>query len=197
MAVVPDLDSPSWGTIAEPLWLFLATTPSTIKEVLIWARQWGMSGDMTRNALAWLSLVGKAYFDESSGRWKTGCLMKPSDIYVPSPVEANESDIPVDMKKLLRLLDGSRLRIPAPSPNLKILSAPSRYDKFVQCKKDTIRMITLGDRTMSIGQWARETGLSFSTISGRLAMGWTPERILEEPCHAEKRRSIARSRRPP
>ena len=36
-------------------------------------------------------------------------------------------------------------------------------------------------RSMTIVRWAEETGLTRSTIRGRLAMGWSVERALETP----------------
>ena len=85
MPIVPELSSPSWAATAEPLRIFLESTSATIKEVLLWARQIGLGGEMGRSALAWLSLAGKAYYDDHDGKWKAGCILKPSDIYEPSP----------------------------------------------------------------------------------------------------------------
>jgi lambda repressor-like predicted transcriptional regulator len=139
--------------------------------------------------LAWLSLVGKAYYDVPSGRWKTGCILKTSDIYVPSPV-LKGSEAPINMERLLRFLDTHTYR--EASPFLKISKMLPGQDSPSLRKNSPVRKITLGDRTMSLGQWAKETGLSFSTLAGRFDSGWPPERILNEPCHVDKQHSIAK-----
>lgn len=42
-----------------------------------------------------------------------------------------------------------------------------------------IRVIEYNGRARSVGQWSNETGLSHSTITNRLELGWSPEKILE------------------
>jgi lambda repressor-like predicted transcriptional regulator len=187
MAAVPDLDSPSWDRIAKPLLAFISRSPASIKEILERGRQSRMGGDATRSALAWLSLTGKAYFDDRDSRWKAGCILAPPDIYVPS-LMTRKSDTPVNMEMLLRFLDSHPHR--RASPFLRAF--PSAVREPASGKKSPVRTITFEDRTMTIGQWARETGLSFSTLAGRLDSGWPPERILKEPCHVERRHSIVR-----
>ena len=103
MPPIPKLNDPSWGTIASPVLAFLARRPAGIKQVLQWARKHRMQYAIARNALSYLSLTGKAYFDDLPGRWKAGCVLAPSSIYSPSAVPS--FDDPVDMGRLLRLLD--------------------------------------------------------------------------------------------
>ena len=43
------------------------------------------------------------------------------------------------------------------------------------------RAITALGRTMSVKQWAEETGLPYSTISTRLWIGWSPEDAVTYP----------------
>jgi hypothetical protein len=38
--------------------------------------------------------------------------------------------------------------------------------------------VTLGDRTLTLSQWSRETGINYHTIRKRIRDGWTPERAL-------------------
>ena len=47
--------------------------------------------------------------------------------------------------------------------------------------KRSSRYLTVGDRTMVAVDWSRETGLSISTITGRLKRGWSPERAISTP----------------
>ena len=42
-------------------------------------------------------------------------------------------------------------------------------------------MITYKDKTLSLADWARETGYSYDTIRSRYRRGWSPERIIETP----------------
>lgn len=41
-------------------------------------------------------------------------------------------------------------------------------------------------RTQTVGQWARETGLEFHTITGRLRRGWSVEEALTTPVPSRK-----------
>lgn len=43
------------------------------------------------------------------------------------------------------------------------------------------KTLTLGNETKSIAQWAKESGLTYSTIAGRVAKGWDAERIINTP----------------
>lgn len=186
MPIVPELSSPSWAATAEPLRIFLESTSATIKEVLLWARQIGLGGEMGRSALAWLSLAGKAYYDDHDGKWKAGCILKPSDIYEPSPTPKIDPFVRLD--RILRILDSRVSCIPGASPDLKITwPLPMRRKS-----PSPVRTITFGGETLTILQWARKTNLSASTIAGRLAMGWPPEKIVGEPYHTEKLHSITR-----
>lgn len=51
----------------------------------------------------------------------------------------------------------------------------------------TNRMLTLGDETMTIAQWAEEIGMGSNTLWRRINNGWSVERALTEPVHHEKR----------
>lgn len=44
--------------------------------------------------------------------------------------------------------------------------------------KHTARLITAFGKSMPLGDWAKITGIPYSTIRTRLRRGWTPERIL-------------------
>ncbi len=46
--------------------------------------------------------------------------------------------------------------------------------------RSTNRPITAGGRTMLLKEWAAETGIGETTIIGRLARGWSPERAVSE-----------------
>jgi hypothetical protein len=172
MAVIPELGSSGWDKIAKPMLAFLSRNPSTIEEAQAWARQDGTGAEMTRNVLAYLSLTGKAHFDDPSGKWVAGKLPGNCQFYEPSLVP--RLDEPIDMGPLLRFLDS---RTPRPEHSSQDPGPPTRRSPH------TAYRLTLGDRTLTISQWAKETGMSISTIHGRLARGWSPERILEEPLH--------------
>ncbi len=50
-------------------------------------------------------------------------------------------------------------------------------------RKDA-RLVTVGDVTRSLTEWARESGLPRHTIASRLKLGWSPERaITREAAH--------------
>lgn len=40
------------------------------------------------------------------------------------------------------------------------------------------RWLTLGDKTMTVSQWARETGIYVNTIYNRIKYGWPVDRVL-------------------
>ncbi len=44
-----------------------------------------------------------------------------------------------------------------------------------------IRYITAFGQTKSASDWARETGISYTSLIMRLNLGWSPERALTEP----------------
>lgn len=58
-------------------------------------------------------------------------------------------------------------------------------------RRKTVR-ITLNGRTMSINDWADETGLTSKVILWRIAKGWTAERTLKTPIgrHGRKRQDL-------
>jgi predicted DNA-binding transcriptional regulator AlpA len=179
MPTVPDVTSPSWGSLASPLLDCLKKSPASIKQILKRARRHRLNHDLARNAMAWLSLTGKAYFDDRDQRWRAGCILEPAQVYVPS--QASKPDKPIDWGKLLSILGPHA----PPSPFLRI-SQPREEQSRSRKGLHAIRSITLGDRTLSVKQWSLETGLSPSTIHGRLASGWPPERILGEPHHGNR-----------
>lgn len=49
------------------------------------------------------------------------------------------------------------------------------------------RMVTFNGKTMSLKQWANETGIPRGTIAARLRTGWTVERAMTEHVHKEHR----------
>lgn len=55
-------------------------------------------------------------------------------------------------------------------------------DAFVQ-QNNTSRnvSITANGKTMTIAQWARHLGVTYSSIQHRYARGWTPEEIIGTP----------------
>lgn len=57
-----------------------------------------------------------------------------------------------------------------------------------QNNKRNNRVITFGGKTQTVPQWAKELGMNPSTIHSRLNKGWSIERTLTEPLHAEKTR---------
>jgi hypothetical protein len=50
----------------------------------------------------------------------------------------------------------------------------------------------LGRRTHTISEWESITGIDQATLWYRVSRGWSVERALTEPLHAEKRNRIAR-----
>lgn len=43
------------------------------------------------------------------------------------------------------------------------------------------RLITIGDRTMTIADWCRERGIKYTTARRRLDAGWPPDRAFVPP----------------
>lgn len=52
--------------------------------------------------------------------------------------------------------------------------------KDQQNNKRRSRFVTFDGKTLTVAQWERETGISRSTIIGRLNRGWTAEKALTE-----------------
>jgi hypothetical protein len=50
------------------------------------------------------------------------------------------------------------------------------------------RRITWQGRTLTVAQWAEETGIKWGTLLNRLNQGWPPERILCQPVRGGGRR---------
>ena len=50
-----------------------------------------------------------------------------------------------------------------------------------QSNKSSNRFITFDNRTQTLSQWARETGIRKDTLRCRLENGWSVERALKEP----------------
>ena len=48
-------------------------------------------------------------------------------------------------------------------------------------------LITVGNKTLSVSDWAERTGLKKSTIRQRLRDGWTPEQSVSIPTLSEGR----------
>jgi hypothetical protein len=48
------------------------------------------------------------------------------------------------------------------------------------------RKITFQDQTLTISQWAAETGLDYFTLRNRLGRGWSAERALTTPLMSKK-----------
>jgi len=47
-------------------------------------------------------------------------------------------------------------------------------------RKSRFRWVTLGDKTLTLAEWSRETGIPHRTISDRLDCGWSVERALSK-----------------
>lgn len=55
-------------------------------------------------------------------------------------------------------------------------------DSFTQCNNmRSNRMISFGGKTMSLSQWARELGISRSTLAVRICKGWSIQRAFTTP----------------
>jgi len=57
------------------------------------------------------------------------------------------------------------------------------------------RKLTLGGRTMTLAQWAEETGISYGTLKSRLVLGWNAKRALTTPVEEKFRLKVRRVRR--
>jgi hypothetical protein len=58
-------------------------------------------------------------------------------------------------------------------------------------RRNNVRL-TLNGRTMTRAEWARETGLAFHAITGRMKLGWSDERILTTPSRKFKAAGAAK-----
>ena len=55
----------------------------------------------------------------------------------------------------------------------------TKAEQVRNCRSN--RLISFRGRTLTLAQWAEETGMHRETISGRLDDGWSPARALTEP----------------
>lgn len=64
-----------------------------------------------------------------------------------------------------------------------------RWASVAEQNRNTTRNVnlTLDGRTQCLADWATELGMRATTIHGRLSRGWSVERALTEPVHAECR----------
>ena len=53
--------------------------------------------------------------------------------------------------------------------------------KEQQLNRRNNRIFTLGEKTISISEWATHSGIKLTTIYDRLARGWTPAKALTLP----------------
>lgn len=60
--------------------------------------------------------------------------------------------------------------------------------------KRSCRFITCLGRTATVAQWARENGLTKSTLLARLNMGWPVEEAISRPCKVTGRRGTGLSK---
>jgi hypothetical protein len=61
-------------------------------------------------------------------------------------------------------------------------------DKLVQANnKRTSRYLTVAGRTMTLAEWARESGINYGTLKYRLKIGWSDERAVTEPVETKYR----------
>ena len=44
-------------------------------------------------------------------------------------------------------------------------------------------LLTVADRTLTLMQWSRETGINFKTLDNRIKLGWEPEHIVSIPAY--------------
>jgi hypothetical protein len=47
--------------------------------------------------------------------------------------------------------------------------------------KRNCTMVTYGDKTQSLAEWARESGLPYSTLLSRISKGWDFEKAINTP----------------
>lgn len=68
------------------------------------------------------------------------------------------------------------------------LTIPPGEGEYIQKnERRNLKKITFQGKTLSISKWAKETGLSNSTIEGRLANNWSIENTLTTPLIKKKR----------
>lgn len=48
-------------------------------------------------------------------------------------------------------------------------------------------LLEFDGRSLSVSEWAREKSIPIATLHCRIAAGWSAERALSEPIHAERR----------
>jgi hypothetical protein len=62
-----------------------------------------------------------------------------------------------------------------------------------QCNMRTNRLLTIGDRTMSISEWADHIGIPRTVIQDRLRLNWTAKQAISMP-YTSRERKKARSK---
>jgi hypothetical protein len=70
-------------------------------------------------------------------------------------------------------------------------------DHTQQNNKSSNRRLTLGDRTLTMAQWALELGVHPATIGHRIKVGWPLEKALTEPAKHRNGRPKANHSAPP
>ena len=55
-----------------------------------------------------------------------------------------------------------------------------------QNNRNNNRLITIGNETWSVADWARLTGIRRETIYARLNLGWTPEQAIATPIGSKR-----------
>ena len=68
---VPPVNSPIWEARTKSLFEYLSS-PRSIDEIIEWAAVKERTHEWVNNMLAWLSLAGKARYDDLSCRWMLG-----------------------------------------------------------------------------------------------------------------------------
>ena len=59
--------------------------------------------------------------------------------------------------------------------------------KAQQRNRTNTRLIEYNGETHSVAEWAEITGISSKTLFSRIALGWTPDKILTEPVRKKKK----------
>jgi hypothetical protein len=68
--VIPDCEDPYWETVAPPLHQAISTANGlTIKEILKWGIRQGITQNLVRQMLAWLSINSLVFFNTSNRMW--------------------------------------------------------------------------------------------------------------------------------